>query len=90
MPTMTYRAFGVPGCLDPLNYKSRITAILKNSRHCRVTRRAPFNRLLPDSKQLIFDELHVLISKEHIWFPFRWTYTNVKPWFLRRRRIKQN
>jgi hypothetical protein len=21
MPTITYRAFGVPGCLDPLNYK---------------------------------------------------------------------
>ena len=27
MPTITYGAFGVPGCLDPLNYKSRISRL---------------------------------------------------------------
>jgi hypothetical protein len=30
MRTITYRAFGVPGCLDPLNYKSRIIGVPEN------------------------------------------------------------
>jgi hypothetical protein len=30
MPTITYRAVGVPGSLDPLNYKSRIIGFLEN------------------------------------------------------------
>jgi hypothetical protein len=30
MPTITHRAFGVPGCLDPLNYKSRMIGYLVN------------------------------------------------------------
>jgi hypothetical protein len=33
MPTITYGAFGVPGCLDPLNYKSlaEINVIFRSS-----------------------------------------------------------
>jgi hypothetical protein len=29
---MTYSAVGVPDCLDPLNYKSRIIGLLENPR----------------------------------------------------------
>jgi hypothetical protein len=40
--TITQRAFGVPGCLDPLNYKSRIIGVLENQSGTLLLWAAPF------------------------------------------------
>jgi hypothetical protein len=34
------------------------------------------------SKQFILDQPHILIGKEHVWFPLCWAYSNVKLWLL--------